>query len=114
MSDPDKVEQLEQEIEYLQREIERLELRLRMAATTERSLRETIRRDLDNRRSERELLVDWLDRRKEQQIQAMAIRNLSEEAKGNIELELDLIARYREIIIKGKHVPGSFVLEGAK
>lgn len=111
MSDPDKVEQLEDEIASLQREIERLELRLRMAETTERTLRETIRRDVENRRSERELLVDWLDRRKEQQTQAMAIRNLSEEAKGNIELELDLIARYRETIIKGKHVPGSFVLE---
>lgn len=108
MSDPDKVKHLEDEIASLQREIERLELHLRMAATTERSLRKTIERDVDNRRSERELLVDWLDRRKEQQIQAMAIRNLSEEAKGNIELELDLIARYRESIIKGKHVPGSF------
>jgi TolA-binding protein len=112
MSDPDKVEQLEQEIEYLRREVERLELRLRMAATTERSLRKTIERDVENRRSERELLVDWLDRRKEQQIRAMAIRNLSNETKGNIELELDLITRYREVIVEGKHVLGSFKLGG--
>ena len=64
---------------------------------------EEIERQKRMRRSEREALAEWLDRRIQQQEQAMTPRWISHDTKRIIEIEISMLKRYREIVIEGKY-----------
>jgi hypothetical protein len=65
--------------------------------------RSEIERQKRMRRSEREALAEWLDRRIAQQEQAMTPAYISHETKRVMEIEVAMLKRYREIIIEGKY-----------
>jgi hypothetical protein len=114
MVDPDYGEPLfgllstfDEEKQALLEQIDRLHEQLRWAREREAGARQTIKRDVDDRSSERERLVEWLDRRLEQQEGALTSPHVSQETKKIMEIEVSLIRRYREIITGSAHTAGT-------
>lgn len=74
-------------------------------ASLERLL-DRARKDLEHekkmRRTEREGLVAWLDRRLDQQREALDKGYISGESKKLLEIEVSMLERYRGIIVDGK------------
>jgi len=64
-------------------------------------LNSEIERQKEMRRTEREGLAEWLDRRIAQQEQAMKPHYISHETKRIMEIEISLLRRYRETIVEG-------------
>jgi len=70
-------------------------------------LRKEVEDQKDKRKREREMLVTWLDRRVVQQKEAAQATYISKESKQMLEIEVSLLLRYREMIVKGTHLAGS-------
>ena len=64
-------------------------------------LRAEVDRQKEMRRTEREGLVTWLDRRIVQQEEAMSPKYISQETKRVMEIEVSILKRYREVIVEG-------------
>jgi len=95
-----------EESEKLREEIDGLRRRLHGSEQREARLQEKIRRDVVQRSSERERLVQWLDRRLAQQEEALRAGYVSQETKHVVEIEVSLLRRYRGIVTDSSHTSG--------
>lgn len=97
-----QVDALTHQLSELQEELRR-ERRLREGYARDCTTHQKeIERQKEMRRTEREGLAEWLDRRIEQQEEAMGRRYISEETQGLMKVELSVLKRYREIVVEGK------------
>ena len=69
-------------------------------------LRQEIEDLKKTRREERVQLTEWLDRRIAQQENAIGTSYISKTTQANLELEVGLLKRYKEIIVEGGHTKG--------
>lgn len=70
-------------------------------------LRKEVEDQKDKRQREREMLVTWLDRRVLQQEEAAKASYISQESRQMLEVEVSILRRYREMVVKGAHLAGS-------
>lgn len=85
----------------LQRCVDDLNGRLNRRSREITKLNQEIERQKEMRRTEREGLATWLDRRIEQQEEAMRPSYISGETKRIMEIEIAMLRRYRGIIVEG-------------
>jgi hypothetical protein len=97
---------LRAEIHKLRKKNERLEDDVVFARKDAKSLRAKIQEDEVKRKSERQRLVEWLDRRLAQQEDAMAHGYISQETKRVMKIEVSVLKRYRDIILESGHTKG--------
>lgn len=67
-----------------------------------RYLRQEIENQKNKRRSERERLATWLDRRIIQQNEALSAHYISLETKTIVEIEISILQRYRDYVVNNK------------
>lgn len=89
-------DELRSQLESARREIEAYR-------KVNRELRTEIDQQKALRKTERVRLVAWLNRRIEQQEEAFGRAYVSEETKGILEIEVNLLKRYREILVENRH-----------
>ena len=101
------IDRLGDENMALRDQVHRLECTVRGYQRDCSRLREEIKECKQERKSERERLTEWLDRRLVQQEQAMTARFVSNETKRVMEIEVAMLKRYREIIVGSAHTKGT-------
>lgn len=102
----ERIEGLEDRNAELHEENDRLGRHLNSMNHTCTGLRAEIRKRAEDRRTERDKLVEWLDRRIAQQEEAMK-PYVSGETRRVVEIELSILKRYREIIVGSTHTQGN-------
>jgi len=96
-----RVEQMEEDRWEVQSQVNELNRRLDREHKRITELNQEIERQKKMRRTEREGLVEWLDRRTEQQEEAMKHSYISGETKRIMEIEIAMLRRYRGIVVDG-------------
>lgn len=102
----EQMAELQNENFELRRRVEQLNGRLQRADKDVSKLREKLKDSDERRKSERERLCAWLDRRIAQQEEAMGLSCVSKETKRIMEIEVSILRRYRGIVVESSHTKG--------
>lgn len=101
-----QIEQLEEEDARLREVLDQSEtLRRHYERRCSDLQAEITKRDKD-KRDERQKLAEWIDRRLAQQEEALSVRYVSKETKRMVEIEVSLLKRYRDYVIKSADTKG--------
>jgi septal ring factor EnvC (AmiA/AmiB activator) len=97
-----QIKTLEDELNQTREALAKERNRLRWSDRSNDKLRSELQEQKDMRKTERQGLAAWLDRRIKQQEEALLAKFVSQETKRVVEIEVSLLKRYREIIVNGE------------
>lgn len=96
------IEDLQRQLADARVDLEHSQGRERLLQTQVWKMGQEIENQKAKRKSERERLAAWLDRRITQQEEALLLEFIGHETKCVVEIELSLLKRYREYVVENK------------